>query len=107
MSGRTGWYCGAAEVRGLVALRDATRGTFCFWDLAGPRLARTRQAIAGALDGKPVPQSKCGVTALRDVFQHLWEMNDPDGFRACECPAHRERAFADYARAVLAEGGAA
>ncbi len=106
MTARTGWYCGAAEVRGLTALRDATGGTFCLWNLAGPGLARTRQAVASALDGKPVPQSKCGVTKLRDVFQHLWEMNDPDGFRACSCPAQREAAFADYARAVLAQEGA-
>ena len=63
-----------------------TAGTFSLWQLAGPAKASCRAHIATALAGRKVPQSKAGVSALRDSFYACLR---PAG----DCIAAREDGF--------------
>lgn len=82
-------------------IREATRllkvytaGSFDFWVLAGPAKASCRAHIASVLAGKRVPQSKAGVTVLREQFHRI---SEPAG----DCLAARERSFEAWARQIL------
>ena len=65
---------------------------------SGPSLAKTRQAIASALDGRKVPVAKCGVNALRAAFLAVADLN---GRLAGDCIAARDASFAAYAREIV------
>lgn len=53
------------------------------WQLAGPRNAKRRVAAMLAITGQRLPQSKCGVTAIRDALHAIVQ---PAG----NCAAARE-----------------
>ena len=82
-------HCGFRDAMHLLAKH--TGGRFDIWALAGPHNAKARAEIASALAGRKVPQSRAGVTAIRDS---LYAMVSPSG----NCNATREDAFIDYAR---------
>ena len=96
------WIIGDSEKIAFILLHGHTRGCFDVWDLAGPAYAKTRQQIASLLEGKKVPLSKCGVTALRDAFYRIARLNG--------CPlsgtlASQQNAFADYATYIINREG--
>ena len=96
------WIIGDSEKIAFILLHGHTRGCFDVWDLAGPACAKTRQQIASLLEGKKVPVSKCGVTALRDAFYRIARLNG--------CPlsgtlATQQNAFADYATYIINREG--
>ena len=70
-----------------------TAGRFDLWALAGPARASCRAHVASALAGRKVPQSKAGVTMLRDSF---YAIANPDG----DHMAGRESSFVAWCKAV-------
>lgn len=83
-----------ALLSALAMLRDATRGNFYLWTLAGSHNARTRAAIASALAGRRIPQAAAGVTALEAYFMALAPI-------AGDCLALRQDALAAWCRGVI------
>lgn len=75
----------------LKLLGTYTAGRFDFWMLAGPTKASCRAHIMSELMGKKMPQSKSGVTAMRDAF---YEIAKPEG----NCIAAREESFLAWAK---------
>lgn len=69
-----------------------TANRFDLWMLAGSSKASCRAHLMSALQGTRVPQSKSGITAIRNAFYSLLNI-------AGECEAHREELF----RAVCKE----
>jgi len=71
-----------------------TRGRFDIWMLAGSHLAASRAIILSDLLGKRMPQSKAGVTVLREAFYSELEI-------AGDCLAHKEENFINACRVIL------
>jgi hypothetical protein len=82
----------------VALLSTYTAGTFDLSALMGPVRASCRAHIASVIDGKRVPQSKAGVTALRAAF---YLMAEPVG----DCLAAREGSFIAWCKRVMAERG--
>lgn len=72
-----------------------TAGRFDIWMLAGPSKASCRAHVVSALLGHKVPQSKAGVTAIREAF---YAIAKPAG----DCIANREDSFVAWCKAQLA-----
>lgn len=85
----------ANELEALRLTKTYTAGRFDVWMLAGPAKASCRAHIMSVLAGRRWPQSKSGVTALRDA---LWAICNPPG----ECLAQREDHFITWASAATA-----
>jgi hypothetical protein len=81
-----------ATRKALKLLNAYTTGHLDFWILAGPSKATCRAHIMSELEGKRVPQSKSGVTAMRDAFYTL------AGQRAGDTSYRAEDAFRAWAK---------
>lgn len=79
----------------LKYLGAYTAGQFDFWMLAGNQKATCRAHVMSELMGKKMPQSKSGVTALREAF---YAIAKPEG----NCLAIQEKSFVEWAKQQLA-----
>ncbi len=70
-----------------------TAGRFDPWILMGPAKASCRAHIMSVLQGKRVPQSKAGVTAIKDAF---YAIAKPIG----NCSAAQDEAFEQWAKSA-------
>jgi len=77
----------------IRVLGTYTAGRFDIWMLAGSSKASCRAHVMSVLQGKRVPQSQSGVTAIRSAFYEALSITG-------ECEAHREENFRTACRAI-------
>lgn len=89
------------HISALNLFSSYTAGHFDPWMLAGPAKASCRAHIMSVFNGQRTPQSKSGVTVIRDAF-HTLAFNEciPD-FKAAECVAVRDEVFTRWARSFV------
>jgi hypothetical protein len=85
-----------ALVDAVKLLGTYTAGRFDSYMLAGPSKATCRQHVMSALVGCKLPQSKCGVTALR---AELWKRAGVD--EQGNCIAECDSLFEDFCRQII------
>jgi hypothetical protein len=83
----------AQERASLNLLRIYTAGRYDIWMLAGGPRASSRSHVMSALRGERVPQSKAGVTAIREAFYSMAQV-EPG------CLNAQEEQFVEWARHV-------
>jgi len=71
-----------------------TAGRFDIWMLAGSSKASCRAHVMSVLQGKRVPQSQSGITAIRSAFYEALSITG-------ECEAHRQESFQSVCREAL------
>ena len=80
----------------LKLLGTYTAGRFDIWMLAGSSKASCRSHVMSVLMGQKVPQSKSGVTALRDALYSAGQITG-------EYEAQREERFVAWAKQQAAQ----
>lgn len=78
----------------IRVLGTYTAGRFDIWMLSGSSKASCRAHVMSILQGKRVPQSQSGVTAIRSAFYTALGITG-------ECEAHRQEIFQAVCREAV------
>lgn len=82
------------NLRGAIKLLGIyTGGKFDVWLLAGSAKASCRAHVMSVLHGTKIPQSKSGITAIREALYTQAKING-------DYPAAREEAFLQFCKEV-------
>ena len=77
------------QIEAIRLLGTYTRGRYDFWALAGGQNAKRRAEVMTVFYGVRTPQSRAGVTMMREAFYEAFEILG-------DCQADREERFLEF-----------